>query len=105
MLRLQAFEPEMDWGRFGVRVAQADIPKLGSLLEDLAQDKTKIADMQVCDPDSGCAVLQRDCEGCSLQLLQTLGVLGKSVLWQWMYPWIPVALSVQPVMCAGSLPG
>jgi hypothetical protein len=37
----------MDWGRFGVRVPQADIPKLGGMLEDLAKDKSKIEDMQV----------------------------------------------------------
>ncbi len=50
----QAFEPEMDWSHFGVRVAQRDIPKLGGLLEGFS--KEKVAEMQVrmCMAESFC---------------------------------------------------
>jgi len=40
----EAFEPEMDWGRFGVRVGQRDIPKLGDMLD--AMDDAKVAELQ-----------------------------------------------------------
>eukprot|EP00798_Chlamydomonas_sp_ICE-L_P029684 gene29684-5097_t len=44
----EAFEPELDWGRFSIRVAQRDIPKLGSLLDDLvANNPDRVAEMQV----------------------------------------------------------
>lgn len=35
----------MDWGRFGVRVAQRDIPKLGDMLDSM--DDAKVAELQV----------------------------------------------------------
>ncbi|KAL6761691.1 acetylglucosaminyltransferase [Haematococcus lacustris] len=40
----EAFEPEMDWSRFGVRVPQRDIPRLGQLLESFTDQQ--VADMQ-----------------------------------------------------------
>ncbi len=44
----EAFEPEIDWGRFSVRVRQREIPKLGDLLDDMiAKQPEKIAQMQV----------------------------------------------------------
>ena len=42
---VQAFEPELDWGRFGVRVAQRDIPTLGEKLE--AFTDVEVKEMQV----------------------------------------------------------
>lgn len=44
-LTMQAFEPELDWGRFGVRVAQRDIPKLGDMLDSFTEEQVK--EMQV----------------------------------------------------------
>ena len=32
----EAFEPEMDWSYFGVRVAQRDIPSLGVRLDKMS---------------------------------------------------------------------
>ncbi len=37
----EAFEPEIDWGRFGVRVAQKDIPSLGDMLDDMSEAEYK----------------------------------------------------------------
>lgn len=31
----------MDWGRFGVRVAQRDIPRLGDMLDSMEDAKVK----------------------------------------------------------------
>lgn len=42
---LQAFEPELDWSHFGVRVAQHDIPTLGDLLDNMP--KGRIKELQV----------------------------------------------------------
>ena len=33
----EAFEPELDWSHFGVRVSQRDIPKLGDLLDNFSE--------------------------------------------------------------------
>ncbi|KAG2452928.1 hypothetical protein HYH02_002267 [Chlamydomonas schloesseri] len=40
----EAFEPEMDWGRFGVRISQAEIPQLADKLE--AFSEAQVARMQ-----------------------------------------------------------
>eukprot|EP00798_Chlamydomonas_sp_ICE-L_P022481 gene22481-29607_t len=43
----EAFEPEMDWGRYSIRVAQKDIPTLGDMLDNLvANEPEKVAEMQ-----------------------------------------------------------
>ena len=48
----EAFEPELDWWRFSVRVKQRDIPKLGAMLDDLVANKPeKVAEMQVCSTE------------------------------------------------------
>ena len=38
----EAFEPELDWGHFGVKVAQWDIPKLGQLLEAYTEEQLQV---------------------------------------------------------------
>ena len=38
----EAFEPELDWGHFGVKVAQKDIPKLGQLLEGFSEEQLRV---------------------------------------------------------------
>ncbi|KAG2487592.1 hypothetical protein HYH03_013871 [Edaphochlamys debaryana] len=35
----EAFEPVLDWGRFGVRVAEADIPRLHEILEAISPEE------------------------------------------------------------------
>ena len=41
----QPFEPELDWSRFGVAVAEADVPHLHTLLDQV--DDKQLARMQV----------------------------------------------------------
>ena len=38
----EAFEPEMDWGHFGVRVNQSEIPQLGDLLDGYDEEQLKL---------------------------------------------------------------
>ncbi|KAG2482982.1 hypothetical protein HYH03_018108 [Edaphochlamys debaryana] len=40
----EAFEPELDWSRFGVRIAQKDIPKLADVIEGFTPEQ--VSDMQ-----------------------------------------------------------
>ncbi len=37
----QAFEPQLDWGRFAVRVAEADIPRLPYILAGLSEEEVQ----------------------------------------------------------------